>query len=88
MSKSQLKAYALHIQAKPTSTKFSKYSAVPFKGIAIAKNPTEAKELGIQIVLNSFDGYDGSSISRPLITREHLTVKECKVYADFITSSK
>jgi len=88
MGKSQLKAYALHISVKPTSTNFSKYSTMPFKGIAIAKNPTEAKELGISIVLNSFDGYDGSSISRPLITRDHITVKECKVYADFITQSK
>ena len=88
MSKSQLKAYALHITVKPTSTRVSKYTAIPVKGIAIAKNPNEAKELGINIVLNSFSEYDGSSINRPLITRENLTVKECKVYADFITSSK
>lgn len=89
MSKSQLKAYALRILVKPTSTLFdnhSTYKAVTIKGISIAKNPTEAKERGIRIVLNSFTGYDGSSISRPLVARENLTVKECKVYGDFITS--
>jgi hypothetical protein len=88
MSNSNLKAYALSISVKPTSTRGSKYNAVSFKGIAIAKNPNVAKELGINMVLDSYIHFDGSSINRPLITRENLTVKECKPYADFITQSK
>lgn len=88
MSKTKLKAYALHITVKPTGTRTHKFSPVPFKGIAIARNPNEAKELAINIVLNSFKEYDGSAVNRPLITRENFTVKECKPYADFFIKSE
>lgn len=87
MSNQKIKAYALSISVKPTSTLFdknSKYKAISFKGIALARNPKEAEELSVNIVLNSFKGYDGSSISKPLVARENITVKECRLYGDFL----
>jgi len=86
MSKKHLiNPYALRIIVKPKPDGITTYGAKSFKGVALAKNPAQAKELAIEIVLKAFADHDGSSIVKPIITRDDLTVKECKLYGDFIT---
>ena len=84
MSNKVPKPYALSISVKPKSTATNKYSTITIKGIAIAQNPKQAKDMGLNMVLNSFSHYDGSSPLRPVITIDNLTVKECKLYGDFV----
>ena len=84
MSNKKLKPYALSISVKPKSTATNKYSTSTFKGIALAENPNQAKELALDIVLDGFSHNDGSSPTQPIITRDNLTVKECKLYGHFV----
>ena len=88
MGNKQLKPYALVVSVKPKPVNGTKYGSKIFKGVALAENPTKAKQLAIEMVLNAFDGYDGSSEDKPLITRYELNIKECKLYGDFIIKSK
>jgi len=85
MSKTKLHPYAIRVIVQPKPDGITKYGAKSFKGVALAKNPAQAKELAINIVLDAFADHDGSSIVKPIITRDELTVKECKLYGDFIT---
>jgi hypothetical protein len=82
------KAYAVKVTVKPKSEGIAKYRSSLFKGIVVANNPTEAKELATKIVLDSFDDYDGSSITKPLITMNNITVKSCELFSDFFISTK
>lgn len=88
MSKKQTKAYAVVVKVKPHSEGGVKYSVRSFKGVAFAFNPSLAKEQTIEIVLKSFEDYDGSSITKPLITREMITVTKCELFGDFIAGNK
>ena len=86
--KIKLKSYAVAIRINPKPNGSTRYVARTFRGIALAIGAKEAKELAIKIVLESFSDYGGSSItiSSPIVNREDLTVKECKLYGDFIAS--
>lgn len=83
MADKTLKPYAIRVMVKPASRQGVKYSSKSYKGIALATNPTQAKELAVAIVLRSFADNDGSIITKPIITRSDITVKECNLYGDF-----
>lgn len=88
MAEQALKTYAMIITVRPKKTGPAKYRALTFKGIALVKNQTEAKELVISRFLKQYESFDGSSITRPKIAREDITVKECVLYNDFIAKAE
>ncbi len=78
-----MKSYAIKLTVKPVSNGRIKYIAKTYKGIVIANNPGAAKDGAIALVLKSFQKNDGSEL-KPKIQRENITIKECKLYNDFI----
>jgi hypothetical protein len=84
----QQKNYAVAVKVKPTLKYGVKYQSKSFKGIAFAANPTLAKESVIEMILESYKDYDGSSVTRPLITRENITITKCEPYNDFIAKTE
>ena len=88
--KIKLKAYAVAIRINPKPNGSTRYVARTFRGIALAIGPKQAKEQAIKVVLKSFSNDGGSSvtISSPIVNREDLTVKECKLYGDFIANEE
>lgn len=84
MSNPKLKPYAVKLTVRPKADKLSKYAAKTYNGIAMGKSPNDAKEQAIQVILISFKDNDGS-INKPVINRETITVKSCKLYDDFFT---
>lgn len=88
MTEQALKTYAMTISVKPQKTGPAKYRALTFKGIALAKNSTEAKDLVIGRFVKQYESYDGSSITHPKIGKEDITVKECVLYNDFIAKEQ
>lgn len=84
MAEKSLKPYAIKITVKPANRPGVKYGAKSYKGIALATNKSQAENLAIDIVLGAFADHDGS-ITKPIITRSELTVKECNLYGDFTT---
>ena len=83
MSNKRLKAYAITLIVKPKQIGIERYSSKTFKGISIAHNPDEAKEASIQQIMEAFDPE-----MPPVIIREVITIKECKIYNDFINKSE
>ena len=83
MKNKRLKAYAITLIVKPKQIGMDRYSSKTFKGISLAHNPNDAKEASIQQVFDSFDHE-----MPPVITREVITIKECKLYNDFLNRLK
>lgn len=78
MSEKKRKPYAVTLTVKPKPQGISKYSSKTYRGMAMALNPKEAKELSIAIVLEN--------VKVPIITREEIFIKDCKLHADFFTT--
>lgn len=83
MSDIKLKAYAITLIVKPKQIGISRYSSKTFKGIAFARNPTDAKERSIQQIIESFN-----PDMEPVINREVIYIKECNIHNDFINKSQ
>lgn len=82
MADKNLKPYAVRVLVKPKAQEGVRYGAKSYKGIALAINKSQAEELAVDVVLRSFANHDGS-VTRPIITRQDITVKECNLYGDF-----
>lgn len=84
MSKNQnRKGYAITVVVKPSSVGTASYKPITFKGVTVANSPTKAKEMTTEMILQQYKDYDGSSITKPFITKEHITFKQCELYTDF-----
>jgi len=78
MTDPKLKYYAVTVTVKPAPVGSSKYQSIMFRGLALAKNPNEAKELVSEMLLRSFDPN-----KQPKITKEVIKIKDCKLHNDF-----
>lgn len=87
MSK-QLKPYALAVSVKPKPFVSVKYTSRTYYGIVLASSPRIAKELATNSMLDNFKDLDGSSMKKPLVDRDCITIKQCKLFGDFFIHTK
>ena len=78
MDNNKFKMYALTICVKPKPNGICRYSSITFNGISVSDTPSGAKEQSIIQIIESY-----AHLKSPLITREEITVKSCKLYMDF-----
>jgi len=82
MKDPKLKLYSVIATVKPLPVGNTKYQRKMYRGWALAKNPKDAKELSIQILIKSFDPFKA-----PKITREVIVINECKLHDDFFAKA-
>ena len=78
----KLKLYAVTATVKPLPVGNVKYQSKMYRGLALAKNPNDAKEQSKQIIIKSFDPFKA-----PKITREVIVIKDCKLHNDFFAKA-
>jgi hypothetical protein len=83
MNDPKLKFYAVTAVVKPLPTGNVRYQSKMYRGLAYAKNPNDAKEATIQILLKSF-----IDVQEPKVTREVIIIKDCKLHHDFYISAE
>jgi len=86
MSSKKLKPFAVSVSVKPKADGIVKYGMKTYRGIAMAKTSNEAKELSVDVILKSFQGNDGSTITRPIIDRSMIKIKDCRIVEDFFVN--
>jgi len=82
MTDLKLKLYSVIAIVKPKPAGIVRYQSKMYRGWALAKNPNDAKELSIKVLIASFDPF-----RPPFITREVITIKDCKLHNDFFAKA-
>ncbi len=83
MNDPKLKFYAVTVVVKPLPNGNMRYQSKMHRGLAYAKNPNDAKEMTIQVILESYIG-----LEEPKITREVIIIKDCKLHDAFCINVK
>ena len=83
MNNEKLKAYAITLVLKPKPDEFIRYQSKMYRGFSLAKNPADAKEQCIQQFMHNFDPN-----KKPVITRDVIFIKECKLHNDFMNKTE
>ncbi|WP_297096435.1 hypothetical protein [uncultured Draconibacterium sp.] len=73
-----MNVYAIRAFIKPEQKGGVVFKGHSYKGIVFAKTPTRAKEKTIDLLIKSFSESDAD------VTKEVITIKECKPYNDFL----
>lgn len=79
--------YMVTVFVKPKDNGNTKYGGKSYKGISIAHNPDQAKELATLAILRTFKDYDGSTADAPLINRDVIKVKSCILADAFVVKT-
>lgn len=77
-----MNVYAIRAFIKPAKQGLVAFKGKSFKGVVFAKTPARAKEKATNLLIEAFVASEAS------VEKEVITIKECKLYNDFLIPLK